>query len=276
VSGQVSPVQDPILRLVGRQRAIVWGGLVAVAGLAWLYLLLLARGMSGPGAGGRMVDLPGMGPALTAWTTTDVLFTLSMWAAMMVAMMLPAAAPMIMLFAAVNRRRRSELGVAVPTGIFVLGHLLVWTAFSVGATLAQWGLHTRALLSPAMATTSPLVGGALLMAAGVYQLTSLKTRCLTHCRSPLGFLMTAWREGGGGALRMGLHHGVYCLGCCWVLMALLFVTGVMNLLWVAVITAFVLVEKVGPDGVVMGRLAGLLMILAGLIVLGHGSRLVGV
>jgi hypothetical protein len=108
---------------VGRQRAIVWGGLVAVTGLAWLYLLSLARGMSAPGSGGRMVDLPGMGPVLTAWTTTDVLFTLSMWVAMMVGMMLPAAAPMIMLFAAVNRRRRTELGVAVPTGIFVLGYL---------------------------------------------------------------------------------------------------------------------------------------------------------
>jgi len=276
MSDQAFTVQDPIMRLVGRERVIIWGGIVAVTGLAWLYLIALARGMSAQGVGGGMVDMPGMRPLLAPWTTTDVLFTVWMWAAMMVGMMLPAAAPMIALFAALNQRRRSEASVAVPTGIFVLGYLLVWTAFSVGAALVQWALHTMALLSPAMATTSPRIGGAILIAAGVYQLTPLKTVCLTHCRSPLGFLMTGWHEGRGGALWMGVHHGVYCLGCCWVLMGLLFVTGVMNLLWVAVIAAFVLAEKVGPAGVLIGRVASALMILAGLILLGEGMRIGGV
>ena len=276
MSDQAFTVQDPIMRLVGRERVIIWGGIVGVTGHAWLYLIALARGMAAQGAGGGTVDMPGMRPLLAPWTTTDVLFTVWMWAAMMVGMMLPAAAPMIALFAALNQRRRSEASVAVPTGIFVLGYLLVWTAFSVGAALVQWALHTMALLSPAMATTSPRIGGAILIAAGVYQLTPLKTVCLTHCRSPLGFLMTGWHEGRGGALWMGVHHGVYCLGCCWVLMGLLFVTGVMNLLWVAVIAAFVLAEKVGPAGVLIGRVASALMILAGLILLGEGMRIGGV
>jgi predicted metal-binding membrane protein len=123
----------------------------------------------------------------------------------------------------------------------------------------MWGLHTAALLSPMMVSTSPLLGGALLVVAGAFQWSPLKRVCLTHCRTPLGFLMGEWREGTWGALRMGLRHGSYCVGCCWVLMALLFVTGVMNLLWVAAIAAFVLVEKVAPAGPWLSRVTGLLL-----------------
>ena len=258
--------RDRVAAVVGRDRAIVWAGVLGLAALAWGYLIHLHRGM-GAAPGGGMGTMSGMGPVLAPWTGTDALVTLAMWVVMMVAMMLPSAAPVILLFATVNRRRCEQGGVAVPTAVFVLAYLLMWGAFSVAATGAQWGLQTVALLSPAMATTSPVLGGVLLIAAGVYQLTPLKAVCLARCRSPLGFLMTEWREGVKGALRMGVRHGTYCLGCCWVLMTLLFAAGVMNLLWVAAITAFVLLEKVAPGGVWIGRVASAAMILGGLTVL---------
>jgi len=139
---------------------------------------------------------------------------------------------------------------------------VVWIGFSVVAAVAQWVLHEAALLSPMM-TASPQLGGAILIAAGLYQLTPMKGACLTHCRSPLGFLMGHWRDGLSGAFQMGLHHGLFCLGCCWALMCVLFVVGVMNLIWVAAITAFVLLEKVGPGGVWVARFAGVAMIAIG-------------
>jgi predicted metal-binding membrane protein len=148
-----------------------------------------------------------------------------------------------------------------------MGYLLVWTGFSAFATLTQWGLHTAALLSPMMVSTSSILGGILLLAAGIFQLTSLKHACLTHCRSPIGFLITHWREGTRGSLIMGLEHGTYCLGCCWILMALLFVAGVMNLIWVAIIAVFVLAEKVLPSGDLVGRVAGGMLVLAGIVLL---------
>jgi len=254
---------DPIATLAARDRAVIWGGLAALVLAAWGYLLHLQRSMAG---------METMSGHLVPWTGADFAFTVAMWAIMMVGMMLPSAAPVILLFAAVNRKRREQGGVAVPTAIFAAGYLLVWGGFSVGAALAQWGLHAAALLSPALATTSPVAGGAFLVAAGVYQLTPLKEVCLAHCRSPLGFFMTEWRDGAAGALRMGLRHGSYCLGCCWLLMGLLFVTGVMNLLGVAAIAAFVLVEKVAPAGHLVGRVASWGLIAAGLAVLGQATR----
>jgi predicted metal-binding membrane protein len=161
------------------------------------------------------------------------------------------------MFATIHRRRTAEGRPAVPIAIFVLGYFVVWTLFSVVAALAQVGLHAAALLSPAMAATSPLLAGGLFIAAGVFQWTPLKRTCLDTCRMPLSFLMANWREGPGGAFQMGLRHGLYCLGCCWALMALLFVAGVMNILWVVAIAAAVLVEKVVPHGDRVGRIAGL-------------------
>jgi predicted metal-binding membrane protein len=169
-----------------------------------------------------------------------------MWTVMMVAMMVPSVGPMVLVFAALNRKRRAEDRPYVPTGLFLLGYLAVWTGFSAIITLAQWGLHRAALLSPQMVSTSPIFGGGLLIFAGIFQFTSFKCACLKHCRTPLQFLMTSWRDGWGGAWKMGLEHGLQCTGCCWMLMLLLFVAGVMNLLWVATITLFVLVEKVVP------------------------------
>ena len=156
-----------------------------------------------------------------------------MWAVMMTAMMVPTATPMILTFAAVNRRRRANRQPFVSTGVFLAGYVAVWTAFSVLATLGNWGLHQASLLSSMMGeTTNSYLGGSLLLAAGAFQWSPLKFACLNHCRSPMGFVMTSWREGKAGAIRMGLEHGAYCLGCCWVLMALLFVLGIMNLAWI--------------------------------------------
>src|SRR6185295_18727043 len=150
--------------------------------------------------------------------------------------------------------------------MFGLGYIIVWVAFSAGAAVAQWILHQTAMLTPSMATANVRLAGAILIAAGVYQLTPVKGACLIRCRSPLGFLMTNWRDGAFGALQMGLRHSVYCLGCCWLLMCLLFVVGVMNLVWVAALTAFVLVEKIGPFGLIVARVAGAIMIVLGILV----------
>ena len=205
---------------------------------------------------GMTMDMP--------WGAVDVFFTFAMWAVMMAGMMTPSASPVMLLFAGMHRRSAQRApGVVLAFG---LGYLFVWAVFSAGAALAQWALHQAAMLSSEMTTSSARLGGVILIAAGVYQLTPWKRACLTHCRSPLGFLMSHWREGTAGALRMGLDHGTYCLGCCWALMCVLFVVGVMNLVWVAAMTIFVLVEKIGPAGAFVARAAGVAMIAAGVFV----------
>lgn len=249
-------------RVLERDRALVLAGLALIAGLSWLYLVQLASPAE-PVAGMAA-------PRLQAWTPTAVLLLFVMWAVMMAAMMLPSAAPMILLFTSVHRKRRAQGRPYVPTAFFLLGYLIVWTAYSAAATLAQWALHSAALLSPAMVSTSPALGGGLLVAAGVFQWTPLKHACLTACRSPMGFLMSDWREGTRGALVMGLRHGSYCVGCCWAIMALLFVAGVMNLVWVAALAAFVLIEKVAPAGEWVGRAAGVFLVGWGLWLLASG------
>jgi predicted metal-binding membrane protein len=227
-----------------RDRAVVLAGLAGLTALAWAYLLTLAWRMPH-----RDLAMAMATPHMQVW-----------------------GAPMVLTFATLNRRRQAQQGPFVPTGVFLLGYLLVWSAFSVVATGVQWGLHTAALLSPMMVSTSPALGGLLLLAAGIFQWTPLKSTCLTQCRSPLGFLTTEWREGVWGAILMGLRHGSYCVGCCWVLMALLWVAGVMNLLWVAAIATFVLVEKILPRGALVGRVAGGVFMLAGLLLLAQMWR----
>jgi predicted metal-binding membrane protein len=199
-------------------------------------------------------------PAMQHWTAGDLFLVFLMWAIMMVAMMVPTASPVILLFAEINRRLSERQGTLLSTGQFLLGYLTAWTGFSVLATLAQWGLLTAALVSPMMESTNKALGGGLLFAAGLFQFSRLKYSCLSHCRSPMGFLATEWRDGPGGAFRMGLKHGGYCLGCCWALMALLFTFGVMNLLWVACISGFVLLEKITSANQIVSRLGGLLFV----------------
>jgi predicted metal-binding membrane protein len=243
-----------------RDRLIVLAGLTGIVALAWVYILSLARPMSGMDMGSMPMGMDMSMPLMVSWRALDFILMFMMWAVMMVAMMVPSAAPMILVFATASRQQRAQHRPFVPTSVFLLGYIAVWSGFAVAATVAQWGLHTVALLSPTMVSTSPFLGGALLVVAGVFQWTPLKHMCLTHCRSPLGFLMAEWREGTKGVFAMGLRHGTFCLGCCWALMTLLWALGVMNLLWIAALTGFVLIEKVAPAGQWVGRVTGILLV----------------
>ena len=211
----------------------------------------------------------GIACELHPWSAMDAVLTFVMWAVMMVGMMVPSAAPMSLLFAQVSRKAAAQGAAVVPTFVFVSGYVAAWTLFSVGATALQWQLERTALLSPMLASASPLFGAVLLAGAGLYQLSPWKNACLAHCRAPASFFAAHWRPGGWGAFRMGLAHGLYCLGCCWILMGLLFFGGVMNLLWVAGLTIFVLVEKIAPRGELLARMAGVAMLVAA------GAQLVG-
>lgn len=242
---------------------MVFACIAALTALAWAYLVHLGRQMSSSteyaqamAAMGMTMDQP--------WNAADISFTFAMWAVMMVGMMAGAAAPVLLLFAAA---RRGAHGGPVSVLMFGLGYATIWIGFSGAAAGVQWILHDAALLSPAMAASSPRIGGAILIAAGAYQVTQWKAACLTHCRSPLGFLMTHWRNGNTGAFRMGLRHGTYCLGCCWALMCVLFAVGVMNLLWVAALTVLVCLEKIGPAGMMTARVAGVLLVSLGALLL---------
>jgi predicted metal-binding membrane protein len=244
------------LSLTARQRLAVLTGLAGVTLLAWAYLLRMDQDM-------KAAMRAGVACQLHPWSGADFAFTFAMWAIMMVGMMVPSAAPMSLLFASVARKARTQGSAVAPTFVFVAGYVAVWTLFSLAATAAQWGLERSALLSPMLASTSPAFGGAILGAAGVYQWTPWKDACLEHCRAPALFFARHWRDGVLGAFRMGAAHGVYCLGCCWLLMGLLFFGGVMNLLWVAGIALFVLVEKVAPHGAAAGRFAGAALVALG-------------
>jgi predicted metal-binding membrane protein len=243
-----------------RDRLLVVLGLLAVITACWAYLLA--------GAGMSLHEMDGMlmpmrnGP----WTMGYAALVLAMWAVMMGAMMLPSAAPMILFYGTIARARRARGDRAIGSGVFAGGYLLVWAAFSLAAVGIQFGAEQAAVLSPMMQMTSIGLSGALLIAAGLYQWTPLKQACLRRCRSPLEFVTTQWREGVPGAFMMGLRHGAYCLGCCWLLMLLLFVGGVMNLGWIAGLALFVLIEKTAPAGHWIGRAAG-----AGLIAWGAAT-----
>lgn len=245
-----------------RDRLIVGCGLGLAAGWAWYHLFSEAHRMEVSGVCEGMA-MKMSAPDLASWPLVSVLPLFVMWAVMMVAMMLPSAAPMILTFAAVTRNRRQRDRPYVPVAVFAAGYLVVWCLFSAIAALAQWALHRAALLSPAMTSTSAVFGAFALIAAGVFQFTPLKQACLRHCRTPLEFIMTRWREGWRGAFGMGLQHGAFCAGCCWVLMLLLFVGGVMNMLWIAALTIFVAVEKVAPRGRGVSVVSGILLSLWG-------------
>jgi predicted metal-binding membrane protein len=228
--------------------------------LAWAYLVHLHRPLTSPAEGDTMMAAMGMVMG-RPWDAGDLLLTFLMWSVMMVGMMALSALPVLLLFARMHAQRDGGVAPAVPS--FGLGYLIVWLAFSACATAAQWALHQGALLSSTMATTSTTVAGVILIAAGAYQLTPLKNRCLTQCQSPLGFLMSNWRDGSGGAFLMGWRHGIFCLGCCWALMLVLFVVGVMNLAWVGVLTLFILAEKLGPTGARVSRAGGAILLALG-------------
>jgi len=234
--------------LLRRERIAVVIGLLAVIALAWAWLWSHS-GMSMP-SGMRMP--PPQFP-----------FLFAMWWIMMAAMMLPSAAPMILLFGTISEHARASCKPYVPTAVFASAYLVVWGAFSLAAAGLQWWIEVRFEPVMSMGLSSRTLTGMLLIAAGAYQFTPLKDACLRQCRSPFQFLMSNWRPGPRGALRMGLGHGVYCLGCCWLLMGLLFVGGVMNLWWVVGVALYVLLEKLVPGGPWLSRGAGLALAVAG-------------
>ncbi|CAM3503139.1 DUF2182 domain-containing protein [Halomonas lysinitropha] len=236
-------------RLLQHDRRWVLGGLGLVTVLCWGYLIAEAALM----ARGETLLMP---MARGGWSPLEAGLMLLMWGLMMAAMMLPSAAPMILLHATMTRRRRARGEPAAATGSFAAGYLAVWTLFSLVAVLLQSGLQRAALLSPMLALTSQGMAGLVLIGAGLYQCSPVKNACLRHCRSPLDFMLTEWREGSRGAFTMGLRHGAYCVGCCWVLMLLLFVGGVMSLAWIAGLALWVLVEKLAPAGHWLGRALG--------------------
>lgn len=248
-----------------RDRLAILTGLAGVTVAAWIYLAVLAGQMSTQMTGDSMTGAMQSMVQVRPWTATEFGLRLMMWAVMMVAMMVPTAIPMTLIYGAVARKAAREANPVPPTFVFVAGYLAIWGLFSVAATVAQLSLDRLSLLSPTMVSASPLLGSALLIGAGVYELTPFKHACLSRCRAPAQFIAEHWRVGPVGAFRMGLALGAYCLGCCWFLMLLLFVGGVMNLLWIAAIAVFILLEKTIPFGETGGRAVGAVMILVGLL-----------
>ncbi|MBI2186554.1 MAG: DUF2182 domain-containing protein [Acidobacteria bacterium] len=241
-----------------RDRLLIGAGILAVTALCWLWIVPMARDMYGPMTG------PSAWMMAATWDLRYVLLIWAMWGVMMAGMMLPSASPMLMLYGTMARRGPSAGSAVAGVVAMAGGYLLVWLLFSAGATLLQAVASRLLLLTPMMEAANPWAGGVLLFAAGLYQFTPLKATCLRACRSPLSFIMQRWRAGALGALRMGVAHGRYCLGCCWALMLLLFAGGVMNLWVITALTAFVLVEKLAPFGVHSARLAGVALIGLGL------------
>jgi predicted metal-binding membrane protein len=231
---------DLTRRVLRRERALIGVSVAALAAFGWWYLVTRAS----------------MGGAadMVAMRTPPLAALVVMWWLMMVAMMLPSAAPAILLYSRVRETRSGEHAIA-HTWVFLAGYLIVWLVFSIAAAVAQ-----SLLTGPSMALGSRFAQGAVLIAAGVYQLSPPKSSCVRQCRSPAEFLSRYWRSGSSGAVRLGVRHGLYCLGCCWLLMALLFVGGVMNLLWVVGLTLIVAIEKLVPRGDVIGRAAGVALI----------------
>jgi predicted metal-binding membrane protein len=275
------PVDATLESVIRRDRVVVITALFAVIALSWAYLLAgagmgmsalemtrmsqlgMARGVSEGGMAGMAMMTPAV------WTPGYAVLMFFMWWVMEVAMMLPSAAPMILLFATVNRKQRDTGHPYVATSIFAMGYLAAWAGFSLVAVILQWGFERTGILSPILVATNAIFGAFLLLAAGVYQLAPIKHACLRHCRSPLAFLSSHWRRGARGALRMGLLHGAFCVGCCWFLMGLMFFGGLMNLYWIAGLALFVLFEKTVAAGHWLGYATGVALLVWGAGILAH-------
>jgi predicted metal-binding membrane protein len=267
-------IDESLEAVVRRDRLVVVTALIAVIALAWAYLL------AGAGMGVSAFEMTRMSQLATAegmagmammtpavWTPGYAVLMFFMWWVMMVAMMLPSAAPMILLFATVNGKQRAAGHPYVATSIFAVGYLAAWAGFSMVAMILQWGFERSGLLSPMLIGNNVIFGGVLLLAAGVYQLTPIKQACLRQCRSPLAFLSAHWQQGALGALQIGFLHGVFCVGCCWFLMGLLFFGGVMNLYWITGLALFVLFEKTVPAGHWAGYATGVFLLIWGILML---------
>lgn len=259
-------------RVVRRERLVVAGGLAAMALLAWLFVLDGAgTGMSVRAMSTWRFPPPLVPAANEAWPAAYWLVMLAMWWVMMIAMMVPSAAPAILVYARVVRHAQNQgesPAAVVPATWFAAGYLLAWLGFSIAAVLVQWGLERLGLMHMMMMwSLDAWLSGAILIVAGLYQLSPFKERCLRQCRMPAEFLARNWRPGIGGAVRLGAAHGLYCVGCCVMLMALLLVGGIMNLFWIAGIAILVLVEKLAPAGGYVARITGAALIAGGVYVL---------
>ena len=259
-------------------RILVLSTALALTALAWAYVYWLAQQMAAP-MPATMPGMPGMPmsdadlmtPAFAPWTFTRFFLTFIMWLVMMVGMMTPSVTPMVLIYARVARQSQPHGRLVAPAAWFTCGYFVAWSLFSALAALAQWALEALTLSTPMMVATSHGFGGAVLIGAGVYQWLPIKEACLSYCRAPLAFLQRhgGIRPGAGAALRLGMLHGGYCIGCCWALMLVLFVVGVMNLLWIAALMVVVLLEKVIPAGRTFSRLLGCAAIAAGIWMLAH-------
>lgn len=249
----------PVLgRVLQREKLLVSLALAFLIFLSWAYLI------SGAGTMHQMGSMT-MPMSMWPWTITHAALMFFMWLVMMTAMMLPSAAPAILLYSHICRR--GGIGSSIARVMFALGYLACWACFSLVAVFTQFLLEWTGFLSSMMEATSAALSGALLLAAGLYQVTPFKYACLRACRSPLDFLIRHWQSGTTGALKLGLRHGGYCVACCWALMLLLFVGGVMNLAWITAIAIYVLLEKLIPGGRVIAGTAGALLIAAGTFIL---------
>lgn len=255
----------PTETLVRRDRAIVLLGMALICLLSWYYLLLGAgTGMDTLAMTTLQFPLPAYHSTGGHWSVTYFLILLIMWWVMMIAMMLPSAAPMILLYARVYRHHHNQHSAIAPTAAFLYGYLAAWLFFSFAATALHWLLEWLGLVDGMMMwSSSHLMSGTFLVLTGIYQFSSLKQNCLAHCQSPASYLSSHWRDGHVGAFSIGVKHGFYCVGCCWSLMLLLFVGGVMNLFWIAGLAVFVLLEKVTQQSRLFTRVSGILMIVTG-------------
>ena len=254
-----SPAERPptfVEHVLQSDRASALVLLVLLPVVCWMWIVVMARDMYGPmtGASAWMMT--------ANWDLWHLSLLWAMWTVMMAGMMLPSASPLLLLYGAVARRSVRE---TARRQVYALaaGYLIAWTVFSLAATALQRGFAALLLVSPMMEATNSRVTAGLLLLAGLYQLTPIKHACLRTCQSPLGFLMTRWRSGSSGALRLGIEHGAHCVGCCWALMLLLFAGGVMNLTVIAALTAFVAVEKLVPPRLHVARISGVLLMVAG-------------
>ncbi len=254
-----------------RSSLLPLAGIVMVLAISWGYLVYMAWGMENMDVSADWWFMPRM----SNWGGADLTLVFAMWAIMMAAMMLPSAVPLLLLLARVNSQRYTRARALLATSALGLGYVTAWGAFSALATLAQWGLLEARLVSPMMVSSSPYLSALLLAAAGAYQFTAWKYACLSQCRSPLSALMTQKREGISGALLLGLRQGAYCIGCCWLLMVLLFVLGVMNLLWIVALTLLVLLEKFLRQPRWFVQLIGAALLVWAVLVAGQAVFLLG-
>jgi predicted metal-binding membrane protein len=253
----------PLQHVLRRDRLTVLIALFILCVLSWLYIIYLYDQMYPMNMDALLFAMP-----MTAnWSWTDCLLLFLMWFVMMIAMMTPSIAPLVLIFALINRKRQRQQNPFVPTGYLLGGYFFVWAVFSLFATLLQWILQQFSLLNPEMTTTSKIVGGTILVLAGIFQFTPLKDTCLRQCRSPISFIHQYWKDGKSGAFKMGMQNGIYCLGCCWILMLLLFVSGIMNILWIVLISLFVLIEKVLTSVKAIPVVAAITLIAYGVIIL---------